>query len=638
MAKAGDVVCAGPWGKSSSSARYSARRGDDAPARRRGRHRSYHRGLREHARRDGPREGRGTGLTMTQWQFWIDRGGTFTDIVARRPDGSLVTHKLLSDNPERYADAAVHGIRELLELPAGAAIPPGVVDAVKMGTTVATNALLERKGERTALAITRGFGDALRIAYQNRPKLFVRRIELPALLYERVVEIDERIGARGEVVRALDLESARRRLRGASRGRDRGARHRADARLSLSAARAGACGARARDGLHPGVGRPRGEPAHEARVARRHHGGRCVPVAHPAALRERSRARSRGRRGFRGTVRRARRREGRSRRRRVAQRRRVRCARAGAAPAVHAVLRRAHRCAPLPGQGRHPVRPGGRDRRRRRGLASRRLRSHHRVRHGRNVHRRHALRRRIRARIRDRSRRRAPACADDAHPHRRRGRRLHLQLRRRALSRGARVRGRESRSRVVPPRRAAHRDRLQRDGRQARSAALSGGVRPERRSAARRRDRARTLRGARARCECGHGHRPQRGRGGRRLPAHRGREHGERDQAHLGAARLRRHRLHALLLRRRGRTARVPGGRCAGHDARAAASVRGRAVGLWHGPRGRARAAPGRARGAALGSLAGRGRGSARRARAARRCARWSSRAARTSARRAACI
>ncbi len=143
------------------------------------------------------------------WQFWIDRGGTFTDIVARRPDGSLVTHKLLSDNPEQYRDAAVHGIRELLGLAPGVPIPAHTIEAVKMGTTVATNALLERKGERTALLITRGFADALRIAYQNRPKLFVRRIELPTLLYERVVEIDERIGAHGEIVQPLDLHAAR---------------------------------------------------------------------------------------------------------------------------------------------------------------------------------------------------------------------------------------------------------------------------------------------------------------------------------------------------------------------------------------------------------------------------------------------
>jgi 5-oxoprolinase (ATP-hydrolysing) len=144
-----------------------------------------------------------------KWEFWVDRGGTFTDIVARRPDGTLATHKLLSENPERYRDAAVQGIRELLGLAAGEPIPPGMIDAVKMGTTVATNALLERKGERTLLVVTRGFADALRIAYQNRPKLFVRRIELPSLLYERVVEVDERLGARGEVVRELDVAGAR---------------------------------------------------------------------------------------------------------------------------------------------------------------------------------------------------------------------------------------------------------------------------------------------------------------------------------------------------------------------------------------------------------------------------------------------
>ncbi|MEO8304674.1 MAG: hydantoinase B/oxoprolinase family protein [Betaproteobacteria bacterium] len=146
------------------------------------------------------------------WEFWIDRGGTFTDVVARRPDGGLVTHKLLSENPERYADAAVHAIREVLGLAPGVPIPEGVIDAVKMGTTVATNALLERKGERTALVITTGFADALRIAYQNRPKLFVRRIDLPTLLYERVIEVDERIGARGEIVQPIDLASARRDL------------------------------------------------------------------------------------------------------------------------------------------------------------------------------------------------------------------------------------------------------------------------------------------------------------------------------------------------------------------------------------------------------------------------------------------
>ncbi|HKR37330.1 MAG TPA: hydantoinase B/oxoprolinase family protein [Steroidobacteraceae bacterium] len=155
-----------------------------------------------------------------RWQFWIDRGGTFTDIVGRQPDGVLVTLKLLSENPERYSDAAVQGIRELLGV-GDQPIPAGAIDVVRMGTTVATNALLERKGDRTVLAITRGFADALRIGYQHRPKLFVRHIELPSMLYEQVVEIDERIGAHGEVVRAADLQQAERDLRSAF---DRGIR------------------------------------------------------------------------------------------------------------------------------------------------------------------------------------------------------------------------------------------------------------------------------------------------------------------------------------------------------------------------------------------------------------------------------
>nr|WP_315259376.1 hydantoinase B/oxoprolinase family protein [uncultured Duganella sp.] len=142
------------------------------------------------------------------WQFWIDRGGTFTDIVARTPDGRLRTLKLLSENPEHYADAAIAGIRQLMGVAAGKPIPVAQIAAVKMGTTVATNALLERKGEPTALAITRGFRDALRIAYQNRPRLFDRRILLPELLYSHVIEIDERVGAHGDTVVELDLEAA----------------------------------------------------------------------------------------------------------------------------------------------------------------------------------------------------------------------------------------------------------------------------------------------------------------------------------------------------------------------------------------------------------------------------------------------
>jgi 5-oxoprolinase (ATP-hydrolysing) len=147
-----------------------------------------------------------------RWEFWIDRGGTFTDVIGRKPGGALVTHKLLSENPEAYRDAAVHGIRHLLGLPPGAAIPSERISAVKMGTTVATNALLERKGERTLLLITKGFRDALRIGYQARPKIFAKHIVKPDMLYERVVEVDERVRADGTIERELDIQAARRAL------------------------------------------------------------------------------------------------------------------------------------------------------------------------------------------------------------------------------------------------------------------------------------------------------------------------------------------------------------------------------------------------------------------------------------------
>jgi 5-oxoprolinase (ATP-hydrolysing) len=156
-----------------------------------------------------------TKTTPQLWDFWIDRGGTFTDVVGRRPDGSLVAHKLLSENPEAYADAAVQGIRDLLELKAGEPIPPGRIGAVKMGTTVATNALLERKGDRALLLITKGFRDALKIGYQARPKIFARHIIKPDMLYERVAEVGERVRADGTVERAPDLTAVRRDLEAA---------------------------------------------------------------------------------------------------------------------------------------------------------------------------------------------------------------------------------------------------------------------------------------------------------------------------------------------------------------------------------------------------------------------------------------
>ena len=149
---------------------------------------------------------------MAKWEFWIDRGGTFTDIVGRNPEGRVSARKLLSDNPERYPDAALQGIRDFLDLPVGDPIPANSIAAVKMGTTVATNALLERKGDRTLLVTTRGFRDALRIGYQARPDIFARKIEKPEQLYERVVEIAERILADGTVDIRVDLEAAKSQL------------------------------------------------------------------------------------------------------------------------------------------------------------------------------------------------------------------------------------------------------------------------------------------------------------------------------------------------------------------------------------------------------------------------------------------
>ncbi|MDI3487145.1 MAG: hypothetical protein PWQ50_2365 [Methanolobus sp.] len=144
-----------------------------------------------------------------KWQFWIDRGGTFTDIVARKPDGQLIAHKLLSVDPEHYTDAAIHGIRTILGLGSEDVLPTENIASIKMGTTVGTNALLERKGEPTALVITRGFRDALRIGYQNRPDIFALKIELPDLLHDEVIEINERYSASGEELEALDIENSR---------------------------------------------------------------------------------------------------------------------------------------------------------------------------------------------------------------------------------------------------------------------------------------------------------------------------------------------------------------------------------------------------------------------------------------------
>ncbi len=150
-----------------------------------------------------------------KWDFWIDRGGTFTDIVARDPQGRIRVAKLLSENREAYADAAIAGIRSLLGVAEGAPMPSGAIAAVKMGTTVATNALLERKGDRTLLLITRGFRDALKIGYQARPDIFAKKIVKPEMLYERVAEVAERVRADGTVEATPDLAAVRRDLQAA---------------------------------------------------------------------------------------------------------------------------------------------------------------------------------------------------------------------------------------------------------------------------------------------------------------------------------------------------------------------------------------------------------------------------------------
>ena len=146
-------------------------------------------------------------MASGKWDFWIDRGGTFTDVIGSDPDGAIHARKLLSENPEAYRDAAIQGIRDLLGVAAGEPVPAAQIGDIKMGTTVATNALLERKGDRVLLLITKGFRDALRIAYQARPDIFAKEIILPEQLYERVVEVEERVRADGAVEAVPDVDA-----------------------------------------------------------------------------------------------------------------------------------------------------------------------------------------------------------------------------------------------------------------------------------------------------------------------------------------------------------------------------------------------------------------------------------------------
>ena len=348
------------------------------------------------------------------------RGGTFTDVVGRAPDGSIRIHKLLSENPEQYRDAAIQGIRDLLDLGKGDPLPDAVIDAVKMGTTVATNALLERKGTPTVLAVTRGLGDAL----ADRLSEPARHLRAPhraagAALHEH--DRDRGAIARRRRGRAAARSGARPRRSGAGvcrrlpRGRDR-----ADARLPLPSARAGRGRDRGPGRLHPDLGEPPGQPADEDRRARRHHRGRRLPVADPAPVCRPRRRRDR------------------------------RC------PAdVHAEQWRAGRRAAVPGQGRHPVRAGRRHRRRRQDRGPGRAGEDRRLRHGWHLDRRHPLCRRLRARLRHRGGRRAHPGADDEDPHRGRGRRVDHQLRWPALPGRPRECGRQSRPGLLPPRRPA---------------------------------------------------------------------------------------------------------------------------------------------------------------------------------------
>ena len=403
------------------------------------------------------------------WQFWIDRGGTFTDIVARRPDGSLVTHKLLSENPGRYARCG--GARH----PRAARARAGRADSRRR----------DRGGEDGHDGRDQRAARAQGRADRARDHARLRRCAA------------DRLSEPAEAVRAQD-RAADAALRARDRGRRADRRARRRRRCRSTSRRRGAISPTARAAGIEAVAivlmHGYRFPQHERALAElaRELGFAQVSVSHEVSplMKLVSRGDTTVVDAYLSPI-----------LRRYVAPGRARSARAmyratPAAAAVHAVERRLDRRAPLPGQGRDPVGTGRRHRRRGRGVAARGFRRDHRLRHGRHVDRRHALRRRIRARVRHRGRRRAPARADDAHPHGRRRRRLDLHVRRRALPRRPGIGGRRSGTRVVSSRRTADRHRLQRDGRQARSGAVPEGVRAERRPAARRRRRAREVRRA----------------------------------------------------------------------------------------------------------------------------------------------
>ena len=376
-----------------------------------------------------------------RWEFWIDRGGTFTDIVARRPDGQLVARKLLSDHPAAYRDAAVAGIRQLLGLGPGQKIPAERIASVRLGTTVATNALLERKGEPTVLVITRGFGDALRIAYQNRPRIFDRRILLPEVLYQRVIEVTERISADGEVLVPLDENAITEELKQAYEDGFNAVAvvcmhgYRYPAHETTIGAIARAAGFTQVSESHrtsplmklvsrgdttvvdaylsPILQRYVTEVAHEL------HNVKLLFMQSNGGLTDAA--------TFRGKD----------------------SIVSGPAGGIVGMARTAQ-------QGR--------------------LQPSHRLRHGRHLHRRLALRGRVRARIRDAGRRGPDAGADAGHPHGGRGRRIGAALRRQPVPGGADSAGADP-GPALPARRPAHRHGRQRAARPHPAGLLPEGVR-----------------------------------------------------------------------------------------------------------------------------------------------------------------